>query len=108
MARYFQNAPPADAAWAAYILSGRRLKRFIGPALLFRWLVEASALPPWLIEESTAAVGDLAETIALLMGSDGTTVVSEDIGLSAWVDERLLPLRDASEEVQWDAIVSWW
>ena len=34
MVRYFRSAPPADAAWAAYILSGRRLKRFIGPALL--------------------------------------------------------------------------
>jgi DNA ligase-1 len=32
MAAYFRSAPPADAAWAAYILSGRRLKRFIGPA----------------------------------------------------------------------------
>ena len=34
MARYFREAPPADAAWATYMLSGRRLKRFIGPALL--------------------------------------------------------------------------
>ena len=54
MVRYFNNAAPADAAWAAYILSGRRLKRFIGPALLWRWLVEASALPEWLVEESSA------------------------------------------------------
>ena len=52
MVRYFNTAAPADAAWAAYILSGRRLKRFIGPALLWRWLVEESALPEWLVEES--------------------------------------------------------
>ncbi len=31
MSRYFREAPPADAAWATHILSGRRLKRFIGP-----------------------------------------------------------------------------
>ena len=66
MVRYFKSAPPADAAWAAYILSGHRLKRFIGPALLYRWLIEECGLPEWLVEESRATVGDLAETIALL------------------------------------------
>ena len=60
MVRYFRSAAPADAAWAAYILSGRRLKRFIGHALLHRWLVEASGLPQWLVEESYSSVGDLA------------------------------------------------
>lgn len=38
MVHYFASAPPADAAWAAYLLSGRRLERCIGPALLHRWL----------------------------------------------------------------------
>src|SRR6267142_5216539 len=75
MVRYFKSAPPADAAWAAYILSGHRLKRFIGPALLYRWLIEECGLPEWLVEESRATVGDLAETIALLTegGEEGTT-----------------------------------
>ena len=62
MARYFREAPPADAAWATYMLSGRRLKRFIGPAVLKRWLIEAVALPEWLVDESYSSVGDLAET----------------------------------------------
>src|ERR1700756_3060489 len=70
MVRYFNNASPADAAWAAYILSGRRVKRFIGAATLWRWLVEISELPEWLVEESSATVGDLAETVALLMESN--------------------------------------
>ena len=39
MVRYFKSAPPADAAWATYILSGHRMKRSIGPALLYRWLI---------------------------------------------------------------------
>ena len=38
MADYFRAAPPADAVWALYILSGRRPRRLIGPALLRRWL----------------------------------------------------------------------
>src|SRR3977135_1027408 len=71
MVRYFNAAPPADAAWATYILSGHRMKRFIGPALLYRWLIEECGLPEWLVEESRATVGDLAETIAPLTESSG-------------------------------------
>ncbi len=94
MSRYFRSAPPADAAWAAYILSGRRLKRFIGPSLLYRWLVEASGLPEWLVDESYSTVGDMAESIALLMETDESTKVATDVPLAEWIDERLLPLRD--------------
>ena len=108
MARYFRNALPADAAWAAYILSGRRLKRFIGPALLRRWLIEAVALPEWLVEESYSAVGDMAETIALLLETDDSAKATSDVPLAEWIDGRLLPLRDASEEQQRDAILTWW
>jgi DNA ligase-1 len=108
MVRYFRAAPPADAAWAAYILSGRRLKRFIGPALLSRWLIEASGLPEWLVSESYSAVGDMAETIALLIASESAATAMTDVPLSEWIDERLLPLRDAEEHEQRDAIVGWW
>jgi DNA ligase-1 len=108
MIRYFKTAPPADAAWAAYILSGRRLKRFIGPTLLYRWLIEAAGLPEWLIEESVAAVGDMAETIALLMENDRNAPSASDIALAEWIDGRLLPLRDAAVEEQHAAIVHWW
>ncbi len=105
MVRYFRSAPPADAAWAAYILSGRRLKRFIGPALLRRWLVEASGLPEWLVEESYSSVGDMAETIALLTETDASQKTATDVPLAEWIDERLLPLRDVEEPAQREAIV---
>jgi DNA ligase-1 len=109
MVRYFNSAAPADAAWAAYILSGRRLKRFIGPALLWRWLVEVSALPEWLVEESSATVGDLAETVALLMESDFAAATAvPDIPLSTWIEDRLLPLREVDEQQQRTAIAEWW
>jgi ATP-dependent DNA ligase len=109
MVRYFNTATPADAAWAAYILSGRRLKRFIGPALLWSWLVEASELPEWLVEECSATVGDLAETVALLMESNlAAAAVVPDLPLATWIDDRLLPLREVDDEQQRAAIVEWW
>src|SRR5688572_3806216 len=102
MVRYFQAAEPADAAWATFILSGRRLKRFIGPALLRRWLIEAVTLPEWLVEEAYSSVGDLAEVIALLMESDAARneEAAPDVSLSLWIEERLLPLGNAGEEQQ--------
>ena len=109
MVRYFNSARPADAAWATYILSGHRLKRFIGHALLRRWLVEASALPEWLVEESSATVGDMAETIALLMESNlAAAAMVPDLPLSTWIEDRLLPLREVDEEQQRAVIVEWW
>jgi DNA ligase 1 len=108
MVRYFRTAAPADAAWAAYILSGRRLKRFIGPTLLYRWLIDAAALPEWLIEESVAAVGDMAETIALLMEDAANVAAASDVALAEWIEGRLLPLRAVPVEEQHAAIVNWW
>ena len=109
MVRYFSSTAPADAAWATYILSGHRLKRFIGHALLRRWLGEASTLPEWLVEESSATVGDLAETIALLMESNLTAAaVVPDLPLSTWIEDRLLTLREVDEQQQCAAIVEWW
>jgi DNA ligase-1 len=110
MVRYLKSAPPADAAWATYILSGHRLKRFIGPALLYRWLIEECGLPEWLVEESRATVGDLAETIALLTESafDAPARQAPDVSLSVWIEERLLPLRAEDEPRQRAAVVDWW
>ncbi len=67
MVSYLRSADPNDAAWATYVLIGRRPKRSVGPALLRRWLTEEAGLPDWLVEDSYASVGDLAETIALLV-----------------------------------------
>lgn len=111
MVRYFNSAPPADAAWATYILSGHRLKRLIGPAQLYRWLVEESGLPEWLVEESRATVGDLAETVALLTqsgGSESSERTAPEASLATWIEERLLPLRADDEPRRRAAIVEWW
>ena len=65
MARYFGEAPPADAAWAVFFLTGRRLKRLLPYAAIHDWTIAATGLPSWIIEESYSVVGDGAETAAL-------------------------------------------
>ena len=91
LAEYFRLAPAHDAAWAAYFLTGRRLTRVVRTADLRDASLEASDLPPWLFEASYEAVGDLAETIALLLPSPAKAV---DESLAFWVEQRIAPLRD--------------
>ncbi|TFY94048.1 ATP-dependent DNA ligase [Pseudomonas nabeulensis] len=87
---YFRQAPPEDAAWAVYFLSGGRPRQLVPTRLLRDMATEASGIEPWLFEESYQSVGDLAETISLLLPE--STYTSED-GLAVWLEEKLLPLR---------------
>ncbi|NVZ49308.1 ATP-dependent DNA ligase [Pseudomonas sp. B6002] len=87
---YFSHAPPADAAWAVYFLSGGRPRQLVPTRLLRDMATAASGIEPWLFEESYQSVGDLAETISLLLPESPYT--SED-GLAVWLEEKLLPLR---------------
>ena len=94
LVRYFRAAEPGDAAWAVHFLRGHRPKRLIRSGDLRTWAAEEAGIPDWLFEESYHAVGDLAETIGLLL-PEGASLV--DHSLSYWVEERLLPLRTLDE-----------
>nr|WP_214447807.1 ATP-dependent DNA ligase [Flavihumibacter rivuli] len=67
LVQYFQTAPGHDKIWVIALFSGRRPKRSVNSKLLREWCCECCAIPEWLFEESYHTVGDLAETIALLL-----------------------------------------
>jgi DNA ligase-1 len=67
LADYFRQAPDADRVWTVALLTGRRPRRAVTSSELRLWAAEAAGIPDWLFEESYAVVGDLAETIALLL-----------------------------------------
>ena len=108
LAAYFSSAPPEDAAWAVWFLTGRRLKRFLPGRLLAGWALEEAGIPDWLFEESYASVGDLAETIALVLDGRGPGEPAPEIPLSLWMSERLLPLRGLPPEEQRREVTGWW
>ncbi|HJT31923.1 MAG TPA: ATP-dependent DNA ligase [Pirellulales bacterium] len=105
MREYFASAPAADAAWALYFLSGRKPKRLLLARDLQRWCAEEAALPDWLFDECHDAVGDLAETIALLLPEPER---SSDAPLAEWVEVRLLALRDIPPAEQRVQLVAAW
>jgi DNA ligase 1 len=107
MTEYFREAEPADAAWAVYFLSGGRPKRLIPVRRIAAWALELANVPEWLFDECYHSVGDLAETIALLLPTnDGEPPA--DVPLHRWVAERLLPLATMTEEAQRDAVRAAW
>jgi DNA ligase-1 len=101
---YLKSAPPTDAVWAVHFLSGRRPKRLVGSRKLAAWAAGEADLPEWLFEESYQSVGDLAETITLILPDTG---VSSELPLSEWVG-RLLGLRGEDDDVQREVMVRSW
>jgi DNA ligase-1 len=136
VAAYLAEAPPADAAWALFFLTGRRLKRHLPTRLMHQWTVELTDLPEWLVQESYGVVGDFAETIALLLDgrvqplspddrrrpqptgegklpfdephADAIDVAVEDVSLAHWIAHRILPLRDLDDWEKRRRVVTWW
>ena len=89
---YFRVASHADAAWAVYFLAGGRPRQIVPTKLLRELAIQASGLSEWLFEESYEAVGDLAETISLLLPQSESRSTE---GLATLVEDKLLLLRSA-------------
>ncbi|HUP91533.1 MAG TPA: ATP-dependent DNA ligase, partial [Solimonas sp.] len=109
MREYFAQAPDADAAWALWLLLGNRFKRLVAPSKLPAWIAQATGWPPALVDESHAHVGDLAETLALMLDTAGLLPEATPIGLGLadWV-ARLQSLAGADEDAQRAAVLGWW
>ena len=92
MIAYFKNADPEDAGWACWFLAGNRIKGAVRTGDLRVWASAKSGWPLWLIEESYERVGDLAETLSLLIvGNPG----AKPLSLAEVVVQMLLPLVSA-------------
>ena len=95
---YFGNASGPDKLWAIALLSHRRSKRTVNATYLAQWANEMSGLPQWLFEESYHVVGDLAETITLMLPSE---YEPSDFSLTYWMDFiKDLEKRDVPEKKQ--------
>ncbi|CAB5717516.1 ATP-dependent DNA ligase [Delftia tsuruhatensis] len=92
---YLRAAAPADAAWAVYFLAGGKPRQLVPTKVLRALAREAAGLPEWLFDECYEAVGDLAETISLLLPPP---VDTHGLGLATWVVDHLLPLRGMAPE----------
>jgi DNA ligase-1 len=99
---YFHKASDQDKLWAIALLSHRRPKRTVNATYLAQWANELSGLPEWLFSESHHVVGDLAETITLVLPSN---FEESNFSLTYWIDfiKGLEPLEveEKKEKIQW-------
>jgi DNA ligase-1 len=102
---YFAGAAPENAAWAVYFLAGGKPRQAVPSKLLRQYAIEYAGLDDWLFDESYAAVGDTAETIAHILPPPKR---HSDVGLAVWMEERIGPLRGADPGTIREALFSYW
>src|SRR5829696_4584707 len=105
---YFRAAPAADAAWAVFFLTGRRLKRVVPSAGLREWSQDVTGIPDWLMGECYSAAGDFGELVALALDAVPPGPPEPDLSLTIWVEQRLLPLQAADRAAQRALVIQWW
>lgn len=94
LTEYFLHASNPDKVWTIALLSHRRPPRPVNTTLLRLWASELANIPLWLFEESYHIVGDLAETIALIIPD---TDEHSEKSLSEYVSE-MATLKSKTEE----------
>lgn len=109
---YFATAPVKDRVWVIALFSGRRPKRVVNSTQLWTWCAEVINLPAWLFAECYHTVGDLAETIALLLPdpplkNEGVTASAAGETLSRYL-EKFIYLEKQDEAVRKTFIISSW
>jgi DNA ligase-1 len=105
LSRYFAEAPARDAAWAVYFLAGGKPRQVVKTGSLIGLACHMAGVAYWLFDECYQQVGDLAETIALVLPRGDAP---SDVGLAEWVEDRLLPLRGLPEEEVARRVAGYW
>jgi DNA ligase-1 len=106
--RYFAEVPAEDGAWAVFFLTGQRLKRPIKSSDFREWAGAICGYPTWMVEACYGHVGDLAETLALLLADGKEAGQHRDLPLHALVGEVIAPLRGMEPEAQRARVTEIW
>jgi DNA ligase-1 len=102
---YFNCVPDTDKMHMLALFTGRKPKRVINATQIRTSATEVTNIPVWLFEESYHVVGDLAETMALLMPQNLSSTSNKT--LTDWIGElNELSAKTEEERKLW-LIESW-
>lgn len=104
LTKFFEQAEEKDKLWLIALFTGKRPKRPVKTTLLKQWSLEVSGIPEWLFLESYASVGDMSETISLILPQPKNRI---EKSLSTWMTE-LVDLRNKSEADKKAYVVEAW
>lgn len=101
---YFNEANAEDKPYVIAMFTGKRPKRPVNTNLIKQWAIELSGIPEWLFTESYHSVGDLSETIALVLPPAKHSV---DKPLHQWISELALLNGKADEDKKTYITTAW-
>lgn len=102
--QFLQDADEMDKLWLLALFTGKRPKRSINSDLMRLWAMEVADVPEWLFAECYAAVGDLGETIALILPPANMYV---ERSLNEWM-QLIVGLKSKSEEEKKEFVLHAW
>jgi DNA ligase-1 len=105
---YFAVASDKDKTWVIAIFSGRRPRRIVNSTLLQNWCIEITGLSGWLFDECYHTVGDLAETIALLLPEPVESAEANEEYTLSWYLETFIQIEKSGEAIRKAFITDTW
>lgn len=104
IAEYLSAAPDMDKLWLLALFTGRRPKRPVKTTLIRQWVLEITGLPEWLFLESYSNVGDLGETVSLILPPPSKKITKT---ISQWMEE-LIELQNKSDDDKKQYVLEAW
>jgi DNA ligase 1 len=101
---YFKVAPDKDKLWLIALFTGKRPSRPVKSNLMKEWCMQITQLPEWLFLESYSSVGDLGETLALLLPNPENEIEKP---LHVWIDE-LINLKSTTDAEKKEYVLKAW
>ncbi|MFW5724982.1 MAG: ATP-dependent DNA ligase [Bacteroidota bacterium] len=101
---YFSQATEQDKIWCLALFTGKRPRRPVKTTLMKEWALEITGIPQWLFLECYSTVGDLGETLALLLPQPSEHTEKM---LYQWMQE-IIALQQATDSEKKNYIMQSW
>jgi DNA ligase-1 len=101
---YLERAPDEDKVWFIALFTGKRPKRNVNTNYMKEWALEITKLPFWLFQESYSSVGDLGETLSLILPPPTEKI---DRTLSQWMND-IIGLKTQSDVEKKEFVLNSW
>ncbi|TZF98559.1 ATP-dependent DNA ligase (plasmid) [Chryseobacterium panacisoli] len=101
---YLERAPDEDKVWFIALFTGKRPKRNVNTNYMKEWALEITKLPYWLFQESYSSVGDLGETLSLILPPPEESI---ERTLSEWMND-IVGLKGKTDTEKKEFVLNSW